>query len=285
MSSIKLSPAIKRLLATRNPNSFPGPSRAPLTAVLQRTRADAQKRGAEDGWLVLAACALLTSNVPPAFAHLYRVATRPQDAPKPADLATRVRTAALIREAALKSTIFVGVPRVILSLAAFHSALEDDVHPELRAEAHPDRLPSEDLTARGQALWQNIYAPHDVKLAAKLGSYHPDFIAFIIESYGAVLSPLPPTTSNAQGNLSRALGSVVGISCLRAESRVGPQLISHVFGLLKARTWPGVLSAEDKWLGSDEGTQWVIETTDAILDVVEKDKESAAWEEDVKTKL
>lgn len=110
-------------------------------------------------------------------------------------------------------------------------------------------------------------------------------LAFIIESYGAVLSPLPPTTSNAQGNLSRALGSVVGISCLRAESRVGPQLISHVFGLLKARTWPGELSAEDKWLGSDEGTQWVIETTDAILDVVEKDKESAAWEEDVKAKL
>lgn len=54
MSSIKLSPAIKRLLATRNPNSFPGPSRKPLMAVLQRTRADAQKRGAEDGWLVLA---------------------------------------------------------------------------------------------------------------------------------------------------------------------------------------------------------------------------------------
>ena len=38
------------------------------------------------------------------------------------------------------------------------------------------RRPSEDLTARGQALWQNIYAPHDVKLAGKLGSYHPDFI-------------------------------------------------------------------------------------------------------------
>ena len=32
------------------------------------------------------------------------------------------------------------------------------------------------MTARGQALWQNIYAPHDVKLGAKLGSYHPDFI-------------------------------------------------------------------------------------------------------------
>lgn len=112
-------------------------------------------------------------------------------------------------------------------------------------------------------------------------------VAFIIESYGSVLSPLPPTASNTQGNLSRALGSVVGVSCLRAETRVGPQLVSHAFGLLKTRTWPGELSAEDKWLGSDEGTQWVIETTDAILDVVDKDKESAVWEEqeEVKAKL
>ena len=28
---------------------------------------------------------------------------------------------------------------------------------------------------RGRDLWQDIYAPHDVKLANKLGSYHPDF--------------------------------------------------------------------------------------------------------------
>ena len=70
-----------------------------------------------------------------------------------------------------------------------------------------------------------------------------------------------------QGNLSRAMGSIVGTACLRAEGGVGPQLTSHVFGLLKARDVPG-LSEEDYWLATDEGTEWVIRTTDAILDVV-----------------
>lgn len=67
--------------------------------------------------------------------------------------------------------------------------------------------------------------------------------------------------------MSRALGSVVGTACLRAEGHVGPQLISHVFGLLKARDVPG-LNSEDYWLASDEGTEWVIRTVDSILDVV-----------------
>ena len=73
-----------------------------------------------------------------------------------------------------------------------------------------------------------------------------------------------------QGNLSRAQGSVVGIACLRAEGRVGPQLTSHVFGLLKARDVEG-LSEEDYWLATDEGTEWVIRTVDEILDVVSSD--------------
>lgn len=82
-----------------------------------------------------------------------------------------------------------------------------------------------------------------------------------------MLAPLPGGESE-QGNLSRALGSVVGTACLRAEGRVGPQLISHVFGLLKARNVQG-LNDEDRWLSSDEGTEWVIRTVDSILDVVQ----------------
>ena len=92
------------------------------------------------------------------------------------------------------------------------------------------------------------------------------FLAFIIQSYGSVLSPLPGG-ADEQGNLSRALGSVVGVACLRTEGRVGPQLTSHVFGLLKARAVEG-LSEEDRWLASDEGTEWVIRTVDTLLDVV-----------------
>jgi hypothetical protein len=91
------------------------------------------------------------------------------------------------------------------------------------------------------------------------------FLAFIIQSYGSVLSPLPG--ADEQGNLSRTLGSVVGVACLRTEGRVGPQLTSHVFGLLRARNAQN-LSEEDRWLASDEGTEWVIRTIDTLLDVV-----------------
>lgn len=88
-----------------------------------------------------------------------------------------------------------------------------------------------------------------------------------------MLAPLPGGQSE-QGNLSRALGSVVGTACLRAESHVGPQLVSHVFGLLKARDVEG-LSEEDYWLATDEGTEWVVRTIDAILDVVKPEGEAA----------
>ena len=81
-----------------------------------------------------------------------------------------------------------------------------------------------------------------------------------------MLSPLPGGDAE-QGNLSRALGSIVGTACLRAEGGVGPQLTSHVFGLLKARNMPG-LSEEDYWLATDEGTEWVVRTVDKLLDVV-----------------
>lgn len=100
-------------------------------------------------------------------------------------------------------------------------------------------------------------------------SYCPQSV-FIIQAYGAVLSPLPEGDA-VRGNLSRALGSVVGTACLRAEEHVGPQLTSHVFGLLKARYVQG-LSEEDYWLATDEGTEWVIRTVDSILDVVKPEQ-------------
>ncbi|KAI0030218.1 hypothetical protein K488DRAFT_54695 [Vararia minispora EC-137] len=275
--SIRLPPVVKQLLTLRTPASYviSRAGLARLRGVLQQTREEARERSVEDGWVVLASCALLTSNVPPAFADLYRVASRtnPDDAQSRVSVSEVIRTASLMREAALKSTIFVGVPRVILSLAEFHAAIEDDIKAALRKDAHPDRACTPEnaraVVERGQALWNNIYAPHDVKLANKLGSYHPDFIAFIIQSYGAVLSPLPDPA--AQGNLSRTLGSVVGTACLRAEARVGPQLTSHVFGLLKARAVPG-LAPSDYWLSSDAGTEWVLRAIDRIVETVEQER-------------
>jgi hypothetical protein len=96
-------------------------------------------------------------------------------------------------------------------------------------------------------------------------------IAFVINSYGSVYAPLPDGNA-VQGNLGRALSSVVGTACLRAEGGVGPQLISHVFGLLKARDTPD-LTPEERWLATDEGTEWVIRTTDTIVDAVKPSNE------------
>lgn len=58
---------------------------------------------------------------------------------------------------------------------------------------------------------------------------------------------------------------------------MGPQLTSHVFGLLKARDVEGI-NAEDKWLSSDEGTEWVIRSVDRIYDVA-KGKEAESSEQ------
>ncbi|RDB22718.1 Dol-P-Man:Man(5)GlcNAc(2)-PP-Dol alpha-1,3-mannosyltransferase [Hypsizygus marmoreus] len=297
-----LPPPIKHLLTLRNPNVLPGPSVSRLHSLFTRTSHDAKLKKAETGWLVLTTCTLLTANRPASLGHLYRFVTRSNsnEAGSRDNVAYAANKAALMRESALKSAIFVGVPRkgldrisqVILSLAALHEALDDDVKQTLRTQSHRAATSGniEATIMRGQALWNSIYAPHADKLHDKLGSYHPDFISFIIQSYGSVLSPLPGATktySDAtslddpdQGNLSQALGSVVGIATLRAEGRVGPQLVSHTFGLLKARYVEGQ-SKEDAWLSGDEGTEWVLRTVDEILDVIS----SESQEDEVKVKL
>lgn len=97
-----------------------------------------------------------------------------------------------------------------------------------------------------------------------------------------MLSPLPRSreggvNEEVQGNLSRALTSVAGIACLRSEERVGPQLVSHVFGLLKARSIEGQ-SDEDAWLATDQGVEWVIRTVDEIVGAVAPDSDGQKCE-------
>jgi len=274
---------VKQLLTLRNPNSLPSPLRSKLHAVFATTLGDAKEKKAENGWLVLTTCVLLTVNRPSAVGHLYRFATRsdPDKVDSRSCLAEAAKTAALMRESALKSVIFVGVPRTILSLDALTQVFEDDVKMILRKTSQrlgtPDNI--ESITMRGRALWNSVYEPHADKLHDKLGFLHPDFISFIIQSYGSILAPLP-AGMDQQGNLSRALSSVVGVACLRAEGGVGPQLTSHVFGLMKAR-YVENQNEEDKWLSSDEGTGWVIRTVDHILDAVTSESDTG----EVKAKL
>ncbi|KAK2466344.1 hypothetical protein APHAL10511_001986 [Amanita phalloides] len=292
----RLPPSVKQLLKLRHPSSLPSPPSAKLYGVLNHTLLDAKAKRAETGWLVLVTCTLLTINRPSSVAYLYRFATGPNssdlDSRNNLQVAHAANKAALMRESALKCSIFVGVPRVILSLAALYEALDNEVKTALRTDSHRF-LTAENVQStllRGRTLWNSIYAPHADKLHDKLESYHPDFISFIIQAYGSVLSPMPGETRSYsdstsitdpyQGNLSRALTSVVGIATLRSEGRVGPQLTSHTFGLLKAR-YIQDQNEEDAWLSSDEGTEWVIRTVDEIIDVVSPD----AQEVPTKTRL
>ena len=72
-------------------------------------------------------------------------------------------------------------------------------------------------------------------------------------------------------NVGRVLTSVMAVAVLRAQSGVGPQVVSHVFGLRKAfedgsAEREGEVPIEGgKWLASDEGSQWLIEQVDKIV--------------------
>ena len=119
-----IPPIIKQLLTLRNPDAFVGPSISWLDPLFNKTYTNARMKRAGTGWLVLTVhaydfpytiisltvdqtCTLLTANIPSSVGHLYRFATRFET-----NAQNSVRKAALMREAALKSTIFVGVPRV-----------------------------------------------------------------------------------------------------------------------------------------------------------------------------
>ena len=80
------------------------------------------------------------------------------------------------------------------------------------------------------------------------------------------------------------------MTCLRAQQGVGPQLTSHVFGLLKANLEGGGGEGEAKlegqdWLCSDQGALWVIESTDAIAKAIAGEQTSFAGPHGRESKL
>lgn len=129
-----------------------------------------------------------------------------------------------------------------------------------------------DIVERGRSLWKSIYHPFETKLAQKLASSHPDLPVHIIEGeYGNLFSdPAPAAEGTMPATVGRILTSIVAIACLRAQTGVGPQIISHLFGLRKAfedgsaeKDVEMIQGAE--WLASDEGSIWLIGIVDRIV--------------------
>lgn len=136
----------------------------------------------------------------------------------------------------------------------------------------PEKI--EPAKERGRALWDSIYRPFESKLLSKLALSHPDLPVHILNSYAVLFSDPPNVPRSA--DIGRVLTSLVGITCLRAQTGVGPQVTSHVFGLRKAfedGTWEMGSEVDEgwRWLGGDEGNEWVLGSVDRIVEAIGKE--------------
>ncbi|KAK1449463.1 hypothetical protein CMEL01_08778 [Colletotrichum melonis] len=287
----KLAPSLKALINA--PFARPGQTAAPshIREVYQAIAKDAASKnvGAKP-WLAISvrythrdfrsfycvaqlatiepAAATFTLNSPDSLESLYSVASssgRPD----------KRETAEFIREIGLKCISFNGIPRTINCLNAFYASLPKDVTAQL--ETKPTRTPNaqniDAITVRGQGLWDSIYAPFEVKLYEKLAQSHPDLPVHILHShYAGLLSE--PKERGGLASVGRVLTSMIAISCLRAQTGVGPQVLSHVFGLRKGLE-DGTYKADNQediqgaeWLASDEGSEWILKSVDTITEAI-----------------
>jgi hypothetical protein len=116
---------------------------------------------------------------------------------------------------------------------------------------------------------------------AKLSDSHPDLPVHILNhEYGALFAD-PESLGHVSGaKVGRVLTSIVAVACLRAQTGVGPQVTSHVFGLRKAYE-DGSFKANGEfeveggeWLASDEGNIWLLEAVDRIIEALGQGKGS-----------
>lgn len=218
----------------------------------------------------------MTLNSPDSLLALYALATSPSQTPSSSSSSTDhpLYAAELMREVGLKCIGFNGVPRTINCLGAFRDGLPSHIQSAL-AQRQPRRELSQSnigsVLGRGRALWDSIYAPFSGKLVNKLAASHPDLPVHIVEAeYGALFSD--PSQRAPQGaDVGRVLTSVVAVACLRAQTGVGPQVLSHVFGLRKA-VEGGEEGAEavqgGEWLASNEGSEWLLKTVDEVVEAI-----------------
>lgn len=145
---------------------------------------------------------------------------------------------------------------------------------DICSSLRPDNITA--VLERGQSLWNSIYRPFEVKLVEKLALSHPDLPIHILESeYGNLFSdPQKPPNGAVSAKVGRVLTSIVAVACLRAQTGVGPQVVSHIFGLRKAYE-DGTYKAEGEeeiqggeWLASNEGSIWLLEMVDRIVEAI-----------------
>ncbi|EED14319.1 conserved mitochondrial protein [Talaromyces stipitatus ATCC 10500] len=265
----KLSPALKALI--NSPHARPGTNPAPaqITSVYASIAKEAEPRNVGlKAWFSAATAATMTMNSPESLVQLHKLVSESRSKEE------SVYLAELIREIGLKCIGFNGIPRTINCLGEFRAGLPTDIKDALSTQARrqlkPEVIP--DILSRGHSLWKSIYYPFETKLQQKLALSHPDLPVHIIESeYGNLFAdPTTPTEGVVPAKVGRVLTSIVAVACLRAQTGVGPQVISHVFGLRKAFE-DGSAESDiqgGEWLASDEGSIWLIGVVDRIVESI-----------------
>ncbi|KAK3936857.1 hypothetical protein QBC46DRAFT_394062 [Diplogelasinospora grovesii] len=282
----KLSPSLKSLInaSFARPGQTPAP--AGIADVYRRIASEAKERKyGNRPWLTLSAAATFTLNSPASLSALHQVATSDPSGP-----ISPLAGAELIREVGLKCISFNGIPRSINCLGAFRSDLlarysgSDWLSKlETKPSRALDRACIDGVNRRGRELWKSVYTPLDEKLEAKLADSHPDLPVYILAGhYGPLLSN-PRRDGSGLEDVGRTLTSIVAISCLRAQTGVGPQVLSHVFGLRKGveqgahRTeflglQEGSVEEEEadgvERLATDEGCEWILNSVDSIAQAI-----------------
>jgi len=284
----KLSPTLKSLIAApfAKPNTLPATPK--VRSVYEQLRQEASSKNVgTPAWLTLSTATTMTMNSPESLTELYKLATEGSK-----DKIESVQTAELMREVGLKCIGFNGIPRTINCLGAFRSSLPSDII-SLLSNKPTRNLSTQNIGSRihqGQDLWTSIYRPFDSKLYDKLGESHPDLPVWILNNgYGALFSD--PSNLPVGAKVGRVLTSIVAVSCLRAQTGVGPQVTSHVFGLRKAFE-DGSAESEEKieggeWLAGEAGNEWLLNAIDRVVDALGEGKGSsfAPGMERIKAKL
>ncbi|QSZ30637.1 hypothetical protein DSL72_000195 [Monilinia vaccinii-corymbosi] len=282
----KLSPSLKSLISA--PYARPGYAPAPrnIRSVFQKIEEEAtQKNVGLPLWLTISTAATMTMNSPDSMLELFRLATKDKDH------AQTVKAAEQMREIGLKCIGFNGIPRTINVLGQFRANLADEIIDSL------NKIPSRELTAtniddtknRGRELWNSIYRPFEAKLLNKLAESHPDLPVVILNSYSSLFSD--PPVSPQPVKIGRVLTSLIGITCLRAQAGVGPQVTSHIFGLRKAFEDDTYKAAGEEpiqggeWLAGEEGNAWILNTVDNIVEAIGGESGGTTFAPGIKAKL
>ncbi|OTA63342.1 hypothetical protein K449DRAFT_422101 [Hypoxylon sp. EC38] len=269
----KLSDTVKALINASHARPGYTPSSAGVQTALTRFANDAAgKKVGLPAWVTLSTAVSATLNCPEAMTQIFHLAN---STPTPNERRTPVQNAELIREVGLKCISFNGIPRSINTLGAFRNSLPDDVGSQLSTTPTRELTPS-NLEIRkkdGLALWDSVYVGFERKLLDKLAHSHPDLPVHILNGHYSNLLSNPRGVAQP-AKVGRVLTSLVAIACLRTQTGVGPQVVSHIFGLRKAYD-NGDAHAEGEepveggpWLATEDGNIWILENIDKLINVI-----------------